>query len=162
MRDEGIDMPDPQVVKAGETNGIAGGGPVQVFQSADSVPGGATLEGPAFDPNSDEYKDADATCKPLLDNAIGDIKIDPEVEAEQRKQMLAFAKCMREHGIDFPDPTFQDGGGVTINIGGEAGDDNAPNFDPQDEDFQAASKECGSSNGAPFVVGVADTANTGA
>ena len=41
----------------------------------------------------------------------GDGKID-------EKQMLEFTKCMREHGVDMPDPESKDGGGVAIRIDG--------------------------------------------
>src|SRR3954451_14473564 len=30
-------------------------------------------------------------------------------DAKTRKAMLAFAQCMREHGVDMPDPKFGDG-----------------------------------------------------
>ena len=36
---------------------------------------------------------------------------DGDRESENRKSMLAHAQCMREHGVDMPDPVF-DGGGV--------------------------------------------------
>src|SRR5690349_17562453 len=35
----------------------------------------------------------------------------PSREAEARKAMLDYAKCVRQHGVDMPDPTF-DGGRV--------------------------------------------------
>src|SRR5207253_2334340 len=35
--------------------------------------------------------------------------------------MLAFARCMREHGIDMPDPDTSGGGGM-VNIGGDGSD----------------------------------------
>jgi hypothetical protein len=34
---------------------------------------------------------------------------------EMQEGALKFARCMREHGIDMPDPTFQ-GGGVTMKV----------------------------------------------
>ena len=35
-----------------------------------------------------------------------------------QEQALAFAQCMREHGIDMPDPQFgNDGNGATVGIG---------------------------------------------
>ena len=43
---------------------------------------------------------------------------------------------MREHGIDFPDPTFDEDGGAQIRL--ERG-----RLDPDDPDFAAAQKECG-------------------
>jgi hypothetical protein len=35
------------------------------------------------------------------------------VDAKTKKAMLDFAKCMREHGVDMPDPQFE-GGGVRM------------------------------------------------
>jgi hypothetical protein len=31
-------------------------------------------------------------------------------ESEAREAALNYARCMREHGVDMPDPTFEDGG----------------------------------------------------
>jgi hypothetical protein len=41
--------------------------------------------------------------------------------ADAREAALRFARCMREHGIDMPDPTFGPGGSVAIRIDGGAG-----------------------------------------
>lgn len=41
-------------------------------------------------------------------------------EAANRKAMLDFARCMRENGVDMPDPKFE-GGRVTQRAGGEPG-----------------------------------------
>jgi hypothetical protein len=35
-------------------------------------------------------------------------------DAKTRRAMLAFAQCMREHGVDMPDPHFDGNGGVTM------------------------------------------------
>ena len=35
-------------------------------------------------------------------------------DAKTRKAMLAFAQCMREHGVDMPDPKFGEGGRTTM------------------------------------------------
>ena len=59
-------------------------------------------------------------CQPLLENARGAIEMDPEQEAEMREQMLEFTECMREQGIDMPDPVFSDDGGFTVQA--EAGE----------------------------------------
>src|SRR5262245_7128880 len=40
-----------------------------------------------------------------------------------QQAMLDFAKCMREHGVDMPDPTFGDDGG-TFTAGAKVGDGN--------------------------------------
>ena len=55
-------------------------------------------------------------------------------EAENRKAMLDFARCMRENGVDMPDPQFE-GGRVTMKMGGKPGE-----IDPAK--MQAAEKAC--------------------
>ena len=50
----------------------------------------------------------------MLENARGAMEIDPEQEAEMREQMLEFTECMREQGIDMPDPVFGDDGGFSV------------------------------------------------
>ena len=67
----------------------------------------------------------------------GAAKKDPE------ESMLAFARCMREHGVDMPDPEFGEGGRVQMRIEAAPGQ----GVEPMDEDFQAASKECGGAFG---------------
>jgi hypothetical protein len=81
MREHGIDMPDPQV----------NGGKVTI-----QINGG-------------EKKKVDAAqkaCKSLMPN---DGKPKAPSAADLDK-MRALAKCMREHGVNVPDPTAQDPG----------------------------------------------------
>jgi hypothetical protein len=113
MREHGVDMADPQFGGDGE--------------------GGIALE--VTPENEGEVEAAQEACQPLLEDAMGDIEIDPEREAEMREQMLEFAECMREHGIDMPDPVFSDDGFV-VQEGGPAGDPR------DDDDFQAAQEAC--------------------
>jgi hypothetical protein len=40
---------------------------------------------------------------------------------ENRQAMLDYARCMRENGVDMPDPTFE-GGRVTMAVGGAPGE----------------------------------------
>ncbi len=151
MRDHGIDMPDP--VMAGSTQGGSkGGGPVIEVHSAGSVPDGA--DGPAFNLDDKEFKEASAACDSLLDDVIGQIDIDPEQEAEMRQQLLDYSQCMRDQGIDFPDPVFNDNGGVSINVSG--GEGNGPSK-IDDEKMQAASEACSDilGDGGAFTVGQA-------
>jgi hypothetical protein len=113
MRDQGIDMPDPQ---------FDGGRVIQ--------------RGPDEPVSREKMQKADAACRELLK----DLK-PPELSEEQQKEMkesaLAHAKCMREQGLEnFPDPTFDEDGGAQIRIGPGTG------LDPDDPDFQAAEKVC--------------------
>ncbi|MET0910186.1 MAG: hypothetical protein ABWZ99_12000 [Ilumatobacteraceae bacterium] len=117
MRDHGVDMPDPQ------TDGE-----------------GRTMVALDADPASGEFQEAQTACEPLMDNAMSEIEIDPEREAEMREQLLDYAACMRDHGIDMPDPTFGENGRVTVQAGAD-GDDGAVN-PVDDDDFEAANAEC--------------------
>ena len=131
------------------TTGTIGGPPL-------AGPGSGTAldpqEGTATQLDPKAMEAADAACRDLLPSGmLGDPSA--TIPPEQVEAMLGFAKCMREHGIDFPDPQFS-GGGMSIQIGGEAGDD-AQAADPMGEAFQAAQEACGSAlpGGVPFVVG---------
>jgi hypothetical protein len=123
MRDHGIDMPDPQRTAA------AGG-------AGESGPAVIALE---VDPNDEGFKDAQEACEPLMENVRQDMDIDPAKQAEMKEQMLAFSQCMRDHGIDMPDPTFDENGGVSINR--DEGDGPPPERDTAK--FEAAAEECG-------------------
>ena len=115
MRDHGVDMPDPQ------TDGE-----------------GRTMVALDADPESGEFQEAQTACEPLMDNAISQMEVDPEREAEMKEQLLEYAACMRDHGIDMPDPTFGDNGRVEIQAGGAGG----PSAPVDDDDFEAANAEC--------------------
>jgi hypothetical protein len=53
---------------------------------------------------------------------------------------LKFAKCMRDHGIDMPDPTRDVGGGIQQRIGGPGGKNSGgPDDDPR---MKVADKAC--------------------
>jgi hypothetical protein len=117
MREHGIDMPDPQVAK-GADGGTSGG--LAIAVSGEVEPG--------------KMQKAQDACGHLLQSAAGGFKPpDPEQQAKLQEQMLAFAKCMREHGIDFPDPKFDQG---AVTIGGA-------DLDPSKPEFQKAQKACG-------------------
>jgi hypothetical protein len=154
MRDNGIDMPDPQVAQANGQGGATAGAPMIVTATVpEGEEGDPSFDGPSFDPNSQEFKDANKECQPILDDATTAISIDPEVAAEHREQMLDYAKCMRDHGIDFPDPTFDDGGGISISVNG--GEDEGTGPRPDDGAFQDANKACASevfgNDGGPII-----------
>lgn len=109
MREQGIEVPDPDT----EQEGFA----IAIPQGADKAAVDAAL----------------VACKEFMPN--GGEMIEPS--AEQLAQMRAFAKCMREHGIeDFPDPGA-DGG---IQIQGDSSDPNG--IDPMSEEFEDAEQAC--------------------
>ncbi len=118
MRDHGVDMPDP--VFDGNGGGrITIGGKTEGGKDV-----GTALDGARIDA-------AQTACDHLLPPR--DAK-DAMSTADQDK-LLAFAKCMRDHGVDMPDPDFS-GGGVSFSMGG--------GIDPGSATFQAAQAACGS------------------
>ncbi|MGH3392105.1 MAG: hypothetical protein ACRDOO_24795 [Actinomadura sp.] len=84
MRENGVDMPDPD-----------GSGRVAIK----GRPG-----------DQGKLQDAMKKCEHFMQGAIAKRLEDPKV----RDQMLKFARCMREHGIDMPDP--RPGEGVQLRV----------------------------------------------
>ena len=75
---------------------------------------------------------ASATTETTEDGGGGGNRPDSQ---EFQDAALAYAQCMRDHGIDVPDPTFtDDGGGMTQRI--------PEGEDPESDEFQAAEEEC--------------------
>ena len=113
MRDQGIDMPDPQ------------------FDG-----GRVTQRGPDERVSPEKMRKADEACSKYREE-IEPPELSPEQQQEMKEAALAHAQCMREHGLEkFPDPTFDENGGAQIRIGPGTG------LDPDDPDFQAAEKAC--------------------
>jgi hypothetical protein len=144
MREHGIDMPDPTIGAGGEVTMQIGG-----------PPGGANDPGNAPDPK--EVDAANKACQHFMDDASK--SFDPPSAEEQKKMQesaLAFAKCMRDHGVDMPDPTFSDTGAFSISVGagpnGSAPTNNGPLVDFNSDEFKAANEACGGPDGGGFVV----------
>lgn len=108
MRENGVDMADPS--PDGELRLNVGRG------------------------NREKVENAQRKCEPLLENAR------PRLTEEQQNLMqeaqLEFAKCMREHGIDMPDPVFGEGGRVTQRLTPGSG------MSPEDPKFKEAEEAC--------------------
>jgi hypothetical protein len=127
MRAHGINMPDPKF----DANG---GGGIQMQSGGQ----GTTPE---------QQKAAEQACAKYQKQ----IKPPPMSAAEkqkQRQEALANARCMREHGIDMPDPQFDENGGIL---------QKGPNIDPDRAKFKKAEEACrpagelhdGTTGGAP-------------
>jgi hypothetical protein len=145
MREHGIDMPDPTISDDGGVM-VQIGGPGGSGESGES--GGAL-------PDPKEMEAAHKDCQHFLADATEGFE--PPSEEDQKKmqeQALAFSKCMREHGIDIPDPQFSaEGGGFNVSIGSPdgGGSDDGPPIDFDSDEFEAASEACGREGGG-FVV----------
>ncbi|WP_206785213.1 hypothetical protein [Amycolatopsis sp. MtRt-6] len=109
MREHGVDMPDPK--PAGDGKGMIAVGP-----------------GEGGDTDRSKAEAAHNACKTLLPNG-GEMK---PPSAEELDKMRRQAKCMREHGVDMPDPDPTGKGAMRIG---------APGDDPKK--FEEAAKACG-------------------
>ena len=113
MRDHGVNMPDPE---------FSGGGAKVTMR-----------EDKGADPQ--KQQDAQKACQKFQDK----VKPPSMSEADQKKMRAAAlknAQCMRDHGIDFPDPTFDENGGASIHMRKGSG------FNPDSPKFKAADKAC--------------------
>ena len=82
MREEGINFPDPTF----------------------DIDGNPQFDNLEID-NEDEFERAFENCEDILRNALPEqFDLDPEVEAALVVASLEFSQCMRDQGIDFPDP----------------------------------------------------------
>jgi hypothetical protein len=91
MRDNGIDMPDP-----------------------DPDTGRPRFGGTITDANRDKFQAAMQKCRTLLPN--GGVR--PSLDAAQIEQIRQYAQCMRDNGVDMPDP---DPNASDFGFGGFAG-----------------------------------------
>jgi hypothetical protein len=116
MRDHGFDVPDPQP---------GSGGNLHVAPDNDI---GQTDPG---------FRATAETCQSQIPGF--------EAKASSATEQIPtgaydFAECMREHGLDFPDPVIEDGG---IRIGPEAGTVDPDEGPPSDHVlFQQAEEDC--------------------
>jgi hypothetical protein len=82
-------------------------------------------------PNSAQFKAADAACKSLLPQGPPP---DPQQAAKMQQVLLAYSKCMRTHGItNFPDPKFE-GNGTNLSL--------PRSVNPNSARFKAADATC--------------------
>jgi hypothetical protein len=120
MRERGIDIPDPEPGQSG----------IQI-----RLPEGV-------DPDSESFQNAQEDCEPIIQDAI------PEGErpdpSEVRDQGVKLAQCMREHGVNMPDPQVDSEGRVTFGSspqGGEGSDSGREDI-LSDPDFEEAQEAC--------------------
>lgn len=122
MRGHGVDMPDPKPGQRGMT-----------FGTTRSGSGGEDKASVGINPDDPTTKKALEACESKMPDVGAEIS--PEQEEKFKEAALAFAECMREHGVDMPDPRFAGKGKVSIQIkkGG---------LDPNSPAFKAAQEAC--------------------
>lgn len=137
MREHGVDFPDPQRVGSG----------------------GIKISGRNINPSDPKTKAAQSACQKYMQIGGGQT-LDPARRARLQQAALQFARCMREHGVDMPDPQLSGKGGLTFQAG--PGGSGAPKssgtgkglgVDPDSPRFKEANKACshflGDLGGAP-------------
>ncbi len=97
-------------------------------------------------PDDPDLPAAQAACSSLLPNEEFRPPDQSEM-AELQQHALDFARCMRKHGIDFPDPVLDGNGMVRIDPGHN--DINAPDFKAADQACNHLLQTGGSPVGAP-------------
>jgi hypothetical protein len=119
MREHGVDMEDPS-------------------------PGGGILlkAGPDTNNNPAKMDAAEEACQKYLED-VKPPELSEEDQREFRQRALAFARCMREQGIDMPDPTFGGEGQIQQRL--------PQGQNPESPRFQQAQEEC--SKYAPKMMG---------
>lgn len=129
MRANGVSgFPDPIAGPSG-----AVGLPLSVSPDGSITAEGKSFAGPAV-------RSAERACKEYLPPAGGP---PPQVAAKQRRQALAFARCMRAHGVPaFPDPTFSGSGPAGLPAA----------INPQSPAFRNAARICGAGNGGNIEI----------
>ncbi|QFG23078.1 hypothetical protein [Actinomadura sp. WMMB 499] len=109
MREHGVDMPDP---KPGEN------------EQAVSIGGNGV--------SPQELEAAMEECR-----QTAGMPAPKELTQKEKDDMLAYARCMRENGIDMPDPDFDRGEGMARAAP-------APGSGPEKEKLDRAIEACGS------------------
>jgi hypothetical protein len=123
MRKHGIDMPDPKFNDGGMSMQIGGPGTKRIPK--------ATMD------------EAQQACRKIMER-VKPPSMSKEDQAKAREAALKMARCMREHGIDFPDPQFGEGGRIQQKLGGPGS-----SINPEDPRFQQAMKTCAKQSGGP-------------
>lgn len=143
MRDNGVDFPDPQF----DSNGR----PQSNRQGRQAGQGFAGLrDNPAF-------KKARTACDAKRPAFTGQFQPTPAQQAQTRKNLLKFAKCMRGKGVDFPDPTFDANGRPQFNRHG--GPNGAQGKARDDTTTQTARQACHQDIGGGFGGGATANSN---
>jgi hypothetical protein len=128
MRANGLSgFPDPIAGPGGE------GLPLTVNADGSLTAEGKTFAGPTL-------RSAERVCKAYLPPAGAP---PPQVSAEQQRHALAFARCMRAHGVpSFPDPNFSAVGQAPPPGG----------VNPQSPAFRSAARMCGASGAGNIEI----------
>jgi hypothetical protein len=126
MRDHGVDVADPDPNGPG-VRIAASGGP-----GSDTANKDTANKDTANKDTANKIDTAMKECQRYLPAGVA-----RQPSTQELEQMRQFAKCMRDHGVDMPDPDPNGGGGFGIKKG--TGQDE---INPDDATFKAANEAC--------------------
>jgi hypothetical protein len=154
MREHGVNL-QIATIAGGSGGGVSGGA---ISGNLGEAPAPGDNQPPPAAPDPKAMQAADEACRHLLpQGGMGgpNATMDPALA----DQMLKFARCMRDHGVDMPDPQFS-GGGVSVQVGGSGG---TGALDPASQGFKAAQDACGKElpGGGPMVIGGSSSGASG-
>jgi hypothetical protein len=86
--------------------------------------------GSPMNPNNPQFKAAQKACAKYQERAGG--HVDKAQQQRMQQAALNYARCMRAHGVNFPDPQFS---GDKVTMG-------ARNLNPNDPNMRAANQAC--------------------
>jgi hypothetical protein len=147
FRSHGIDVPDPS----------SGGGPA----------GGGGIFRVLRNYSQAQVTAARQACQQYFAAAFPRLNISPQQRAQIQQQLVKFAECMRSHGVNIPDPTFNGNGPGDGGGGGGFGFRQAFGSSQRNSPaFQTALKACQSlrprfGRGGPGAAGGGATAGGG-
>jgi hypothetical protein len=121
LRAHGLNVPDPSTGGGAAGGGGGGGG---IFRSLNNY-------------SQAQVRAATTACRTYFAQAFPRANLSPAQRAQVQQQLVKFAQCMRSHGVNVPDPTFNSGGGFGFRQAFGSVDRNSPAF-------QTASKACAS------------------
>ena len=122
VRGEGVDWPDPITLADGSIDLLGGQGP-------EAITGGdGTVD--------DATQAAIDTCSPIIEGSSLLPGAD-DIDAETQDQLLEFAQCLRDNGVDVDDPDLS-----VIGTGRGPAAMFGPDFDPSDPTTQDAIGAC--------------------
>ncbi len=90
----------------------------------------------------------------LLEGMVQEFEM-PDM-SEMQDDMLAFSQCMRDHGIDYPDPEFTDDGAIVLGAGPGEDGGGIDFSDPGFQEAQEACQEIFGGAGGPFIISSTD------
>ena len=106
---------------------------VPAFPDPDATGTLTITTSPSLDPSSPLFQRAELRCQHLLPSGK---TLSQAQQQKMKARVLAFAACMRSHGVpSYPDPTFSNGG-ISQRYGAKGG------VDPSSPIFEAAQKIC--------------------